>query len=1045
MAAVLRPTPAQRLAASPAVSAWVGANAGSGKTRVLTQRVARLLLDGAEPERILCITYTKAAAAEMQTRLFSTLGEWAMLPDEALADTLAALEEPPPPAAALSRARTLFAKALETPGGLRIQTIHAFCEALLRRFPLEAAVAPRFRVAEEREAALLASAIGARLGAAAESGADDAFDRVAERLADEGVAALGDAILARRADFPAEQAEAPLAAHFDPAALAAPEETARAALALFDLGAVAALAESFERAGGATERRAVPGLRAALAAAGDPQAALASLRGALLTKTGQPRSLRGFPSKAVQAADPGALPAAEALLAAAAESSALLRAHAAALRARDLNRFAAAWLGAFTRAKAARGLLDFDDLITRARDLLADPALAPWVLWKLDGGIDHILVDEAQDTAPAQWAVITAIAEEFFAGESARGPGRTLFVVGDEKQSIYSFQGADPRAFAASRAHFAARLEGLGQRLEAPALTTSFRSAPGILSFVDAVFAGEAARGLTQSGEPPEHAAHRAADPAIVDLWPALLPEPAGEEVPWTSPVDAPKPGRPKPALAQALAREIARMIAEDCRPARRGKPAAPVRPGDILVLVKTRDIFASTLIRALKAAGVPVAGADRMRLAEELAVQDLLAALRVAAMPQDDLSLAALLRSPLADVSEEGLFALAHGRAPGESLWQRVMAAEAAHPLAHALLTDLARQADYLRPYEMLERVLIRHRGRARLLARLGREAEEAIDELLDQALGFEAAQIPSLAGFVDWIARGDTQVKRQMEAGQDQVRVMTVHGAKGLEAPIVILPDTLGAPMAGGRGGRPVLLRAEGGDNAAPLMLWAGREGEDDPATAEARDRARRDAVAEHRRLLYVALTRAEDWLILAAAGNPDAGAEARDGESEARSEARDAVWYRMLRSAMERQPEARGIAAPPGLDGERLRLGPDPERQPAAAIAAAPAAIPAAAPGATPATAVLPGWAGPAAEEPRPRRIAPSDLLPHATAPAAPVSAAAGDPLAYGRAVHLLLERLSGLAPERRATLAPRLRLCDRSVALGRREAGFGGGEE
>ena len=606
--------------------------------------------------------------------------------------------------------------------------------------------------------------------------------------------------------------------------------------------------------------------------------------------------------------------------------------------------------------------------------------MAAWVLYRLDQGIDHVLVDEAQDTAPAQWAVIDAIVEEFQAGEGARGLKRTLFVVGDEKQSIYSFQGAEPAAFAGMRALNARRLEALDDRLATPALDTSFRSAPAVLRFVDTLFEGDAATGLTAEGHPPRHAAHRAEAVGRVDLWPLIEPPEAPDDQPWWEPVDTPPPSGAKPRLARAVAREIRRIIEEERLPG----GGRRVRAGDILVLVTRRDALARAILTGLKAEGVPVAGADRMKLAGELAVQDLLALMQVAVTPGDDLSLAAVLRSPLGGLTEEELFELAHDR--GGSLLLALLTAEARFPRAASLLADLTGRVDYLRPYEFLERVLIVHDGRRRLLARLGPEAEDAIDELLAQALTYETDDVPSLTGFLDWITRGAPTIKREMDAGRDEVRLMTVHGAKGLEAPVVILPDTLYKPPLRG----PHFFAREAG-NAPPIHVWAGSQDTDDRAARTAREQAQRLMEEERLRLLYVAATRAEDWLIVAGAGKAQEGS-----------------WYGLIESAMRRLP-AREIPAPEGVEGATLRFE-DEGRAETPDVAESPRSL----------IPDRPDWLCAAPVERVKPRNAPS-RLGHEDVEDIAGGVGLGRALAMerGEAVHLLLERLPDLpSAERRA---------------------------
>ncbi len=974
------PTLPQRIAADPGHSAWVTANAGSGKTRVLTHRVARLLLDGAPPGKILCLTYTRAAAAEMQNRLFQMLGRWAMDDDETLASELAALSgSAPPDRETLRRARRLFARALETPGGLKIQTIHAFCDALLRRFPLEAGVSPGFEVLDDRQSTEMIAAIREYMARQAEEGRSVAFDHLADRLADTTLDDTIRAIRNARGDLDwvlAEPGPEPrIAAHFGPAAHG-PGEAAASALAKVDWRTLEYHAGVLEAHGGTADGKAAKSIRTAigLRSAAPPEAAM-TLAMAFLRQDGLPRSRKGFPVKAVLKAAPEADAFTDAMIDWAMEARDGLKAAEVAARTRDLHLFAEPMLRLYEAAKAAHAVLDYDDLIDRSRALLQSSDMAAWVLYRLDLGIDHVLVDEAQDTSPAQWEVIDAIVSEFQSGEGARDLERTLFVVGDEKQSIYSFQGARPRAFAEMRARNAERLSGLGKALAQPGLETSFRSAPAILRFVDGMFEGEAARGLTSEDVAPRHEAHRADAVGRVDLWPLVEPPEAEPDLPWDAPVDTPPPTGAKAVLALSVAREIRRMIDETTLP---GPGGRPVRPGDILVLVSRRDSLARGILRNLKGLGVPVAGADRMQLTEEIAVKDLLALLQVSVTPGDDLSLAALLRSPLCGLSEEELFDLAHDR-PGRLISEVLERGPA--PVAE-MLRDMARAADFRRPYELLERALIVHDGRRKLLSRLGQEAEDPIDELLAQALAYERKAAPTVTGFLDWIAADDAPVKREMEAGRDEVRLMTVHGAKGLEAPIVILPDT----MSKGRADSTRFLRLEGG-NAPPLTIWPAGKTEDDRATAAAREESDRLAAEERRRLLYVAATRAEDWLILCGAGDPT------------RSEG---TWYALVDAAM-RSLDCTSLPTPAG---EGLRLE-DP-------FTGLHASAPAASLPATEPRPPRPNWLCPAEPERAQERRAPSRLVEGGEEPHGGEGIGREAALRHGNAVHLILERLAGECP-------------------------------
>ncbi len=972
-----RATRAQNRASEPLSPTWLSANAGSGKTKVLTDRVARLLLTGVAPQNILCLTYTKAAASEMQNRLFKLLGRWAMKPESELRRELAGLGEAP--VGDLGPIRSLFARAIETPGGLKIQTIHSFCAALLRRFPLEAGVSPNFREMDERAAMILRADVveemaqgpqrAALAGLAAFYNGQD-FDQVTKAISE------------ARGYFRAEADRQAIWRACDLAPGMGEADIVAGALAAGDDALVTELRAVLGTSGRTSEAR----LAAALEAYSPDQPGeqkLAILQAALLTQAGT--AVKNPMTKGTQAG-PGAgligpLRALQARLELALD---LQRRLLAARKTLALHSFAAPFLAALEAGKRARGWLDFNDLIDSAGALLGQSDLAGWVQYRLDGQIEHILVDEAQDTAPAQWQVIAGLAREFTAGEGARDARRTLFVVGDPKQSIYSFQGADPAAFSDMKRHFEAGFAAIGRPMQDLRLEYSFRSSPAVLEVVDQALEG--LDGLGDGGF--RHQAFFADRPGRVDLWPMVEKADFTEERAWFDTTDIAMPETHIRILARQVAGEIARMLREEMLPGDDDRPR-PLRPGDVLILVRGRrsGLF-DALIRALKNARLPVAGADRLELGAEMAVKDLTALMRFLATPEDDLSLAAVLRSPLCGLSEAGLYDLAQPRAEGAWLWAELRRRRADHPGIFALLGDLRDAADFLRPYELLERVLTRHRGREYLLARLGPEAEEGIDALLVQALEYERDETPSLTGFLEWLAVKEIEVKRQMDAAGDLIRVMTVHGAKGLEAPVVFLPDC--GPKRD-RGG-PEFLKT--GDT----VLWRPGSGEL-PEGLRARAQAEKERQrAEEDRLLYVAATRAANWLIVAAAGDPG-----KTGDS----------WYERLARGMERVG-AVGCGFPSG-SGLRHARGEWPER-----------ADPRDREGTAPAPA-LPDWALRPAAAPRPRAVplTPSDLggakaLPGEGAADAGEEAA----LRRGRLLHLLLEKLPGLPPAARERVGLRL---------------------
>ena len=970
-------TRAQIGAADPAGSVWLAANAGSGKTRVLTDRVARLLLDGTPPERILCLTYTKAAAGEMQNRLFARLGRWAMLEDDALRAEITRLGVPRATIETdrLRHARTLFARAIEAPGGLKVQTIHAFCAALLRRFPLEAGVSPAFQEMDEMATARLHAEV------------------LDDMAADPGVAPLVDALAAEMTTAAPDALLAQVAAHRDALGRGLNEAELRDALGIVDESPEAVragwpspaeldLLETARDALGPATGKSMTDLRAGLTQAllADPATRWDLLTELLLTKALAPRKLRASKERDALLGD--LVEEIAAVAEGLAQAHARIGAFAALRRSLALHAFAPAFLAEVEARKAQAGWLDFDDLIGRARTLLSTSEMAQWVLFRLDGGLDHILVDEAQDTSPAQWDVIRVLAQEFGAGAGARPDiVRTLFVVGDLKQSIYRFQGADPEAFDRMRDVFARDLSAGAAPLADHALRHSFRSSPTILALVDATFVEGG--GL---GAPPEHIAFAADLPGRVDLWePVPAPEAPAERV-WFDPVDAPAENDADVVLAHRVAHAIRRMI-EERVPVGPAGARRPVGPGDILILLRSRGRLFRQIVAACKALDLDLAGADRLILSADLAVRDLIAALTWAATPEDDLTLATILRSPLCGLSEAELYDLARGpdgerrRVP---LWSRVR--DMAPPPVVAMLGDLLRVADILRPYELLQRVLVRHDGRRRLLGRLGPESAEAIDALLGRALAYEQLETPSLTGFLGWFESAAPELKRQGGAGA--IRVMSIHGAKGLESPVVILPDCAKKRTRGVDG----LIALDDGTVAwmPPKEGWS-------PAMAARAEATLAADAEEEDRLLYVAMTRAETWLIVGAAGDV--------GDDPEQS------WYGRIRAALHDLAPPETVQEAEGAT-ERLQSG---DWSAATAADAVPA----------PARLALPDWAEtPVAPPPAmARRLTPSDLPGAKSLPGEASDALSSEAaLRRGTAVHALLERLAPLDPSDRDAAAP-----------------------
>lgn len=881
-------------AADPKASTWLSANAGSGKTRVLTDRVARLLLDGVDPQNILCLTYTKAAASEMQNRLFKRLGKWSMTSNDNLAKDLAQLgTNTDIDTVTLGKARTLFARAIETPGGLKIQTIHSFCSSILRRFPLEAQVSPQFTVLEDKDTQILRMDVLDEISESSQSGV---VDGIARYLSDEGIAKFLSEVCSKKSTFRSPKTDDQLRAMFDLPSNMTPE-LARApawiggetdlAKQINDTIVAANLSDTMKKFG-----EKLVGIDHDRRSASDFEALVSIFCREDGTSKSETFPQKGWVKIREQLSE--VLDDMHAWMDRTAEAFESVKRIQAFERTKALYAFAAVFLPAYERRKQLLGALDFDDEIEKTRELLTQQAVAQWVLFKLDGGIDHILVDEAQDTSPAQWEVIRALTQEFASGEGASpNRDRTIFVVGDKKQSIYSFQGADPEGFDRMREHFGEELGNVGKRLNPLALEYSFRSSSAILSLVDTTFKDERSKGLEKN---VKHRAFKNAMPGRVDLWPVIEATKSENERKWFEPVDSISQESHTVSLAKKIASSVRKMIDTETIPEEINNTGEfyrrPIREGDFLILVQSRKRLFSEIIRELKKQKLEVAGADRLKIGEELAVKDIIALLRFLALPEDNLSLASALKSPLFGWSEQDLYSVAQGRPNGQTLWEAVRANRERFSDTFQIIDDLMRWADFLRPFDLISRTLIKHDGRKKLVARLGEEVEDSIDALLAQSLSYERSNVPNLTGFLSWFDSSDVEVKRQMDSAENRIRVMTVHGSKGLEAPIVILPDTT-------KTNRDIKATLIGSNDALMWKMNANTK----PKITESAYEAYLDAQDEEkRRLLYVAMTRAEKWLIVAAAG--DVGKEESDS------------WYNLVHDGMK-------SSGAKEIDGGILRL--------------------------------------------------------------------------------------------------------------------------
>lgn len=867
----------QQLGASnPKVSAWVTASAGTGKTKVLIDRLLRLLLEGADPKHILCLTFTRAASAELINRITHITSEWVSARDKDLIEDLGRLLQREPNESEITCSRQLMGRILENPRGMNVQTIHAYCQSLLQRFPIEAGISPQFTVADERTTQEFLIEAQNRLFAhsrySKNSELISALSVITTQIGETRFSSLLSEIISERNKVRSllirEKTKDNIHSALGKIFGVEQGDTEQSLLLRncnenkFDFYGLTKAADvlcngtrtDLERGTVISEWLASDILGRAKK--------FDRYCSQFLTKG----NIKGKTRLASKTAQAEMMDIQNVLR----QEQVRLLLHADSIRAFFIMKNSTALIYVVTKVlhyfeeiKREHGVLDYDDQIFKSCELLSNPNIAPWVMYKLDGGLEHILIDESQDTSASQWLIVKALSQEFFSGENAHDIDRTIFAVGDKKQSIFSFQGADPILLDDVRSSFSAMAKGADRAWREIPLDTSFRSTAPILALVDKVFSQEeAAKGVVPSGESLQHHIQRLGESGIVEVWPTCVPITSKDDESWAPPTTRQSIDDVENRLANTIAKNISDWTQGNPS---KGDPGwldsknRPITPADIMVLVRRRSKFISYLVNALKSLQIPVSGADKLVLTDQLAIMDLMALGDFILFPDDDLTLAGLLKGPFIGLSEEELYLLAWQRGC-KSLWTTLISRKDENERfkqAYDCLMLWLNKADLMAPYEFYAEILGCDGGRAALLRSIGNEAAEQIEEFLTAIIRFERFHPPSLQHFLHWLRTAKSKLESNFEHKQEEVRVMTVHGAKGLQAPIIFLPDTVSIPQD-----KNMVLWSSNEDGII-IPLWPGGRHKEEKIAKSLRSDLRQRQLDEYRRLLYVAMTRAEDRL--------------------------------------------------------------------------------------------------------------------------------------------------------------------------------------
>lgn len=827
---------------NPAYSFWINASAGTGKTTILVKRVLGLLANKVEAKRILCLTYTKAAAIEMAERIKQELSNWIFLQEEELVQILTNLLNREITKTDIAHARKLFIFILETENSLNIQTIHSFCQKIIRSFAFEIGISSDFALIKEEDYTDLIFSVKEQIYNKSYNdqliftalkdinlyGSEDSLNSVFREIAE-------------KISFYTKI--------FKNASYLELNNNLKKTLKITSLSTQEiyndfleyyqdfSLARDILSAGNQSEQTKGDFLK--IWHFLTPEEKLDRLDEYLdifMTKEREPRKnllssnlKKKFPDLEIILLN---------------EQDRIIN------FINRLNNFklwklssaltiiASTFTKLFNKIKKEKNILDYHDLIHYTQELFVNNSAKDFVLYKIDSKLDHLLIDEAQDTSPEQWDIISKLTEDFFSGESYECE-KSLFVVGDEKQSIYSFQGANHSFYHNTYNYFKQKILSSKRNFLELELDHSYRSSTIPLKLVDKIFNQQSIKNSVSSKITPiKHISMRSQDFGRIEVLPCITET---------------------TSAAQILANNIAMKI-KVILDSKTTIDNHLVQPRDIMVIVKTRDDFYYKLIQSCNELNIPINGLDRINLNNYIGIEDFILIIKFALMPHDDLNLATILKSPLFNISEENLLEICALRS--NSVWQEIQNRANLdefidiYSKLNAILNN-----NYMKPSEFINYILYDLEAKEKFIARLGQEFIFFLNNFWERVLQFEQENIPTLHAFLEWFIKSKHEIKKTFSPEENKAQILTSHGAKGLQAKIVILPDT--TKMFSTK----VDSLLEFSEN---ILYWNGNSNYQNDYIIAKKLCVKAEKYHEYLRLLYVALTRAENWLIIAGFSN-------------------------------------------------------------------------------------------------------------------------------------------------------------------------------
>ncbi len=897
----------QKIAANPNFSVWVSASAGTGKTTVLVNRLLRLFLNDVEPSKVLCLTYTNAGAIEMQNRIYKKTLDWATIPDEDLKKELNNLLDDKDESfdfdELFSKARKLFSKLIDNPMPLKIYTIHAFCQSILKRFPIEACITPHFKIIEDSEVKNLLNEAYQKLihtlkndktidyvdvfksfTYLMQNTPEIEFDNLVETIVD-GREHFFE--LCQKYKTKSKMLDYLKSKIFGNSQYA--NESFLNDINLFKANILDHIPSGF-----------IDNLKRVLSVDnGKKSLARLNLISTFLQEKNISKKFDVYKKIFLNSDD--SIPK-DCILNKksinedikfvdnVSRETIRIRNAVEFINSIEIYNATSSVLDIgltlntiYEGLKKKRGVMDFTDLITTVKNLFDKDNISSWILYKLDGGISHVLIDEAQDTSPIQWEIVDKLTEEFFTSGSDKKNVKSLFSVGDRKQSIFSFQGANIKLFEKYKNHFKERIEFENYPFFDLPLNRSFRSCKNILNTVDDVIKNS--NGVLLPNEDITHIPNRKDSFGLVEVLPLVKSIEDETKKCFKPPIENINVFNTDIEMANVLATKIKYLLDNEyISDSKNDEPkrVRKIEPKDIMILVRKRNLV-DNITRALLAKNIPLAGRDKLSLSDNIAIEDLISLLKFVLFNYDDLSLAEVLKSPLYNLTDDDLFDLCFNR-KDETLYSMLCKSEKYKDISDDLkyLIDFSKTA---LPFEFFDYILKVQNKRKNFISRLGIEVIDILNGFLSQCLSYDNLKLgKSLSDFYEWFSLNEVEVKRNMEQVNNTVRIMTVHSSKGLEAPVVFIYNA-NAVLSSSRDR--IIWNEDFPMYKTSNFKNSGKVFSD---MIENNNNANQE---EFYRLLYVAMTRARDRLYVIGSENKSKDAK---------------TWYSCIKESLLSNPETK-----------------------------------------------------------------------------------------------------------------------------------------